>query len=185
MIFEKTGIKDVYIVKLSPYSDHRGTYLKLYEKAEFAKAGIEFSTTEHSIIFSKQNAFRGIHYQRGESQGKLIKVISGVIFDVVVDLRFDSPTFGKTLTFVLNDDDDFCVFLPKGVGHGFLSLKDNTVFDYICYGKYEPELCGTLKFDDSDLKIDWPINKNDLILSEKDKNGISLKEYIELYGRDK
>lgn len=181
-VFHETDIKGVIEIEPHKYPDSRGLYKKYYEKQIFAQNGITCTFTESSDIFSKKGALRGLHYQTVDSQSKLLHVISGVLFDVAVDLREDSETFGKYHIELLRAEEDKVLFIPEGFAHGFIALTDNTIFSYQCSGKYVPEACGGIRWDDPELAIPWPLDEwgiKEVIVTDKDKNWPTLKEYIE------
>ena len=140
--FGKTNIKGLIVIKPHMFPDDRGLYKKYYEKNIFAENGISCRFTESSDLYSKKGALRGLHYQTVDSQAKLIHVISGVLFDVALDLRENSLTFGEYHTELLKAEDNKVIFIPEGFAHGFIALTDNTVFSYQCSGRYVPEACG-------------------------------------------
>lgn len=178
--FEKTEIEGIIVVKPHMFEDHRGLYKKNYEKLEFQKNGIHCEFTESSDLYSKKGALRGLHYQTIEAQAKLIHVISGAIYDVAIDMRKDSKTFGKYHTDLLYAGDNRLLFIPEGFAHGFLALEDNTIFHYECSGKYIPEACGGILWCDQELNIKWPLKEYDIkevILTEKDKNWPTFSEW--------
>lgn len=178
--FQKTDLSGLMLIKPHLAPDGRGIYKKYYEKNIFAKNGITESFTESSDIISKKGVLRGIHYQTENPQAKLLHVICGAIFDVAVDLRKDSPTFGKWQSFFLRAEDHMALFIPGEFGHGFLCLQENTVFSYQCSGKYIPAACGGIAWDDESLSIPWPLDKIDqLILSEKDRHNLKWKDYLQ------
>lgn len=157
-------------------------YKKYYEKNVFAENGITCEFTESSDLISEKGALRGLHYQTEDSQAKLIHVISGVLFDVALDLRSESQTFGKYHAELLKAEENKVIFIPEGFAHGFIGLTDNTVFSYQCSGSYIPAACGGIRWDDPDLDIPWPLEKygvKEVIATEKDMNWPTLKEYIE------
>ena len=178
--FAKTQIADLLVIQPHIYSDDRGLYKKYYEKNAFVKNGITCVFTESSDLYSRKGALRGLHYQTEESQAKLIHVISGVIFDVALDLREDSPTFGQYHTELMKAEDEKVIFIPQGFAHGFIALRDNTVFSYQCSGKYIPNACGGIRWDDPELCIPWPLKEygvEEVIATEKDKNWPTLSDY--------
>lgn len=179
--FTKTEIEGLLIIKPHMFPDDRGLYKKYYEKNIFAEQGIKCEFTESSDLYSQKGALRGLHYQTVDSQAKLIHVISGMLFDVALDLRPESDTFGQYHTELLKAEDQKVVFIPEGFAHGFISLADVTIFSYQCSGKYVPEACGGIRWDDPDLNIPWPLQENNIehvIATEKDKTWPTLKEYI-------
>ncbi len=178
--FRKTEIADLLVIQPHMYPDARGLYKKCYEKNVFAENCITCSFTESSDLYSNKGALRGLHYQTVDSQAKLIHVISGVLFDVALDLREASPTFGKYHTELLKAEDNQVIFIPEGFAHGFIALTDNTVFSYQCSGRYVPEACGGIRWDDPELNIPWPLMEygvEKVIATEKDKNWPTLSEY--------
>ncbi len=179
--FNKTEIEGVLVIKPHMYPDVRGLYKKYYEKEIYKENGITCEFTESSDLYSKKGALRGLHYQTKDSQAKLIHVISGTLFDVALDLREDSTTFGKYHTELLKAEENKVIYIPEGFAHGFISLTDNTIFSYQCSGKYIPEACGGIVWNDDSLNIPWPINEygiTEVIATDKDKNWPSLYEYI-------
>ena len=178
--FKLTDIEDVIVIQPHLFSDDRGIYKKCYEKNVFAENGILCKFTESSDICSKKGALRGLHYQNGESQAKLIHVVKGVLFDVALDLREDSRTFGKYHIELLKDEEHKVIYIPEGFAHGFISLTDDTIFSYQCSGKYAPEACGGIRWNDPELDIPWPLTEyavENVITTEKDKNWPTLAEY--------
>lgn len=186
--FHKTEIDGVMIIEPHMFPDTRGLYEKHYEKRIFAKNGIIFEFTESSDLFSRKGALRGLHYQNEESQAKLVRVIQGVLFDVALDLRNGSPTFGKYHTELLDGRKRSAVFIPEGFAHGFLSLTDDTVFSYQSSGRYIPEACGGIRWDDPGLNIPWPLSEygiDHVVATEKDQSWPTLREYIEKMEKQK
>lgn len=178
--FEKTEIEGLVIIKPHMYLDNRGLYKKCYEKNIFKQNGIDVEFSETSDIYSDKGVLRGLHYQTEESQAKLIHVISGALFDVALDLREHSKTYGKYHAELLKSEENRVLFIPEGFAHGFVSLTDKTVFSYQCSGRYIPEACGGIRWDDADLKIPWPLKEfgiNKVITTEKDSNWPTLEQY--------
>lgn len=178
--FHKTEIPGLLIIEPHIFPDNRGLYKKNYEKFIFVENGITCEFTESSDLYSKKGALRGLHYQTVDSQAKLIHVICGALFDVAVDLRSDSPTFGKYRTELLDESNQKFEFIPEGFAHGFIALTDNTVFSYQCSGRYVPEACGGIRWDDPTLNIPWPLKEygiERLIATDKDKNWPTFEEY--------
>ena len=185
--FHETEIPGLLIIQPHLFPDDRGIYKKNYEKYIYSEQGITCTFTESSDLYSKKGALRGLHYQTVESQAKLIHVIQGVLFDVAVDLRTDSPTFGRYKAELLNENNHRVMFIPEGFAHGFIALTDDTIFSYQCSGRYIPEACGGIRWDDPDLNIPWPLKEygiKDIIATEKDKNWPTFKEYMKLYKGD-
>ena len=180
-IFHKTEMEGLLIIEPHMYPDERGLYKKCYEKNVFAKNGITCTFTETSDLYSTKGALRGLHYQTEQSQAKLIHVVAGALFDVALDLRENSPTFGQYHTEFLCAQENKVVFIPEGFAHGFIALEDNTVFSYQCSGAYIPQACGGIRWNDEQLNIPWPLEKfgiTKVITTEKDKMWPCLSEYI-------
>ena len=169
MEFQETSLKGAYLIKPQVFQDERGFFLENYSKKIFTEAGIEadFVQDNHSLSVTK-GTLRGLHFQNPDhAQAKLVRVTKGAAYDVIVDLRKDSPTFGKWEGFELRDDNFYMLFVPRGFAHGFCTLADYTEFQYKCDNFYNPESESGILWNDPDLKIYWPI-KNP-ILSQKDK----------------
>ena len=176
MEFTKTTLKDVYLIKPQVFGDNRGFFLESYSKKKFEEAGINsnFVQDNHSKS-EKKGTLRGLHFQTSPyAQAKLLRVVNGSIYDVVVDLRKDSETFGKWEGFELTADNFKMLFVPRGFAHSFMTLEDNTEVLYKADNLYQPEAEGGIAWNDPDLKIDWPIQ--DPILSDRDKKWPNLKD---------
>lgn len=184
----ETPLEGVYIIETKVFSDERGFFLESYNKKEFEELGIyiNFVQDNHSLSL-KAGTLRGIHFQlEPKAQTKLVRCIKGAIYDVVVDLRKGSPTFGKWISVILTEDNKRQLLIPKGFGHAFLTLVPNTEVLYKVDEYYSPEHDRSLRWDDPDLNVDWPIK--DPLLSPKDKGAPTLREIIEelnfYYGRN-
>lgn len=180
--FMKTEIDGLLLITPHLYQDPRGTYKKYYEKNVYAENGITCEFTESSDLYSKKGALRGLHYQIADSQAKLIHVISGILFDVALDLRNGSPTFGRYHTELMKASENKTLFIPEGFAHGFVALTDNVIFSYQCSGRYNPAECGGIRWNDPDLSIPWPLDEygiQEMILTDKDRNWPTLAEYVE------
>lgn len=177
MNYTETFLKGVYIIEPQVFNDKRGYFFECFKKAEFeAKIGaVDFIQDNESK--SQRGVLRGLHYQKGEfSQTKLVRVIKGCVLDVAVDLRKSSPTFGKHVMVELSEDNKRQLFIPRGFAHGFLVLSDEAVFTYKVDNVYAPQSEASVKWNDTDLGIQWPIDETELIISEKDQNA---KSFIE------
>lgn len=182
---EKTNIDGVLLVKPHLFFDERGLYKKYYEKEQLREQGISVDFTEASDLYSTKGVLRGLHYQEEYSQAKLIHIIQGAIYDVAVDLRPGSKTFGKHYGALLDSKTQESIFIPEGFAHGFISLTEQTIFSYMCSGKYCPEYCGGIVWDDEELAIRWPLKEygiSKVICTEKDKNWPTFREYCEQRG---
>lgn len=178
--FNTTNINDVIIIETHQFNDERGLYNKIYEETIFAENGIKSKFTESSDIYSKKGVLRGLHYQNNYSQAKLIHVLKGVLFDVALDLRRESITFGKFFATKLIDKEHKSIYIPEGFAHGFISLSDETIFSYMCSGKYDPSSCGGIIWNDKELNIPWPLEEyeiEEIIATNKDKNWPTFSEY--------
>lgn len=164
-----TSIKDVKLIKPHFFEDKRGCFVKSFEKEIFQKQGIDFHCWEVMESRSEKGTLRGLHFQNKYSQAKIVRVVSGQVYDVVVDLRKESSTFGKWQGFYLDDNNKHVLYVPKGFAHGFLVLSDKAIFSYIADEKYSPQNDSGIIWNDKQLNISWPIDKvESLIISEKD-----------------
>ena len=177
-IFNETDLKGAYVIDNFSVGDNRGRFTKCYVKEVYEEAGINFNLSETFLSSSAKNVIRGIHFQRNNPQAKLVSVPKGKVYDVIVDLRVDSPTFKQWRGFELSEENARALYIPKGFGHGFLSLEDNTLMLYQCDGKYDKETDSGIRYDDKDIGITWPISREDEIHSERDLSLESLKEYM-------
>lgn len=173
--FEKTSIDGVFIITPKVFGDNRGYFMETYKQSDFEEAGICCNFVQDNQSKSRRGVLRGLHFQKTHSQAKLVRVIKGEVFDVAVDLRKDSPTFGKYVGAILSEDNKKQFFIPKGFAHGFLVLSDEAEFVYKCDDLYHPEDEGGLIYNDKDIAIDWP-KVPEILLSEKDKNFPTLAE---------
>ena len=169
MTFEKTPLKDCFILTPDVYKDHRGLFLESYRKDKFNEAtGLDLDFVQDNQSVSSKGVLRGLHFQSGEfAQAKLVRVIYGEVLDVVVDLRPESPTFKQTYEIILSDKNQHQLFIPQGFAHGFITLSETSVFSYKCDRFYYPGSESGVIYNDPDLAIDWGFPENELILSEK------------------
>ena len=175
--FIKTKIKDLYIIEPKVFDDDRGYFMESYNRKDFLEAGLDTVFVQDNESKSKKGVLRGLHFQTKHTQGKLVRVSMGEVYDVAVDLRKDSPTYGKWEGVILSSENKRQLYIPKGFAHGFLVLSDEAVFNYKCSDFYSPEYDGGLLWNDSDVGIDWPLDKvEEVIISEKDKKQPELKE---------
>jgi len=165
---EKLSLKDAFVLKPQEFCDIRGTLYKVYTEAMLAEFGVKPYFHEEYLTVSKKGVLRGLHYQSGEhSQGKLVRCVDGEIYDVILDLRKGSPTFGKWAGLVLSARNMLSLFVPRGFAHGFVALTDDATMLYKADNSYFPDKeCGVL-WNDPQLKINWGVT--DPIISEKDK----------------
>ena len=179
MKLHKTKLDDCYLLENSTFSDDRGSFTIKYNSKELKNMGLNFKWTQENESTSLKNVLRGLHIQPNTPQTKLVYVNTGRIIDAVVDLRTDSPTFGKCETFILDADDDFSLYVPAGFAHGFMTLCESKVCYKIGTNDYNPADEVSIDLFDKDLGIDWP--KECAIINDKDKFGISYQAYVENY----
>ena len=179
---EKTFINNLIIIKPKKFEDERGYFFESYNFLEFKKFGIKLNFVQDNHSKSKKGVLRGLHFQRKHPQGKLIRVIKGKIFDVAVDLRKKSETFGKWFGLILSEENSLQFYIPPEFAHGFLSLQDDTEVIYKCSDYYYPEYDSGIIWNDETLNINWPLEQIDkLIISEKDKNLPKFIDYKEFF----
>ena len=172
-----TDIPDIKIIEPKVFGDSRGFFYESFNARQFHETtglDIEFVQDNHSK--SGLGVLRGLHYQIEQPQGKLVRVVSGKVFDVAVDARKSSPTFGRWVGEILSADNCRQLWVPPGFAHGFLVLADETEFLYKTTDYYAPEHERTIQWDDADLAIDWPVDGLELRLSDKDQHGVSFAE---------
>lgn len=174
----KTDIEGVVIIEPKVFGDNRGYFFESFNAREFeAQTGQKIDFVQDNESKSCYGVVRGLHFQKGDkAQSKLVRVVSGAVLDVAVDIRPDSPTFGKYVSEELTAENHRQFFIPKGFAHGFAVLSPEAVFQYKCDEFYCPEAEGAIAWDDPDLAIDWRIPAEDVVLSEKDKKHPRLKE---------
>ena len=175
--FTETGIDDMFVVEPTVFEDNRGYFMETYHEKDFKDAGHDLTFVQDNQSKSAKGVLRGLHLQVNYPQGKLVRVIKGEVFDVGVDLRADSPTYGKWFGEILSDENKKQLYIPPKFAHGFLVLSDEAEFVYKCTEFYHGEDESGIKWDDEDIAIDWPLDGIDeVILSDKDKQWMSLKE---------
>lgn len=168
--FLKTDIDGVIIVETKVFGDNRGYFMETYEERKFAEGGITAKFVQDNQSKSVKGVLRGMHLQKEHPQAKLVRVIKGEVYDVAVDLRKDSVTFGKYVGVFLSAENKKQFFIPRGFAHGFLVISDEAEFVYKCDEFYYPEDEEAFIWNDETIGIDWPINRiENVILSEKDK----------------
>ena len=178
----ETYIKGVFIIEPKVFGDERGYFLESWSQRDFNAAVREIDFVQDNESKSRYGVLRGLHYQKGEySQSKLVRVVSGRVLDVAVDIRVGSPTFGKHVAVELSGENHRQFFIPKGFAHGFAVLSEEAVFQYKCDRLYAPQAEGAIAWDDPELGIDWKIPASDIILSEKDRQHPRLSEVTDLF----
>ena len=165
----KTEIEGLLIIEPRVFEDKRGYFFESWSKDAFENAGLDINFVQDNQSFSSKGVVRGLHFQNPPfAQGKLVRVLKGSVLDVAVDIRKNSPTYGKYFSIHLSGENKTMFWIPPGFAHGFSTLEDNTIFSYKCSGVYNKESEGSLLWNDTDLNIDWKI-KNPII-SKKDQN---------------
>ena len=172
--FIATEIPGVIIIEPTVFGDSRGYFMETYQAEEFAAAGIPGPFVQDNQSKSTRGVLRGLHFQKRHQQAKLVRAISGQIFDVAVDLRRGSATYGRWVGVVLSAENRRQLYIPRGFAHGFQVLSEQAVFAYKCGDVYHPEDEGGLRYDDADIGIVWP-GQDTPILSEKDQNWPALR----------
>lgn len=164
------------IIEPTVFGDDRGFFLESWNAAAFANAGLDIAFLQDNHSRSQKGVLRGLHFQNPGPQGKLVRVVSGAVFDVAIDLRRSSPGFGKWVGVELSAENKRMFWVPAGFAHGFLTLRDGTDFLYKCDAPYAPDNEHSLAWDDPDLAIAWPTDGLEVQLSAKDRQGKSLSE---------
>ncbi len=170
----QTHIDGLVIIEPTVYGDTRGYFMESFSEKRFREKVCDVKFVQENESKSKYGVVRGLHYQNPPySQAKLVRVIKGVVWDVAVDIRRESPTFGQHVAIELSEENKRQLFIPKGFAHGFSVLSDEAIFQYKCDNYYHPESEGAILWNDPQLNIDWKIPKEEIILSEKDmKNNL-------------
>lgn len=170
MELQKTPLKDCFILKPKVFRDERGSFYETYNQQLFQKiTGLKINFVQDNQSISTRGVLRGLHYQKGGmAQAKLVRVIKGKILDIVVDIRKDSETFGKSFSVVLDDVENLQLFVPRGFAHGFITLSEQSIFAYKCDNFYDKTSEGGIIYNDATLALDWHLSKEEFIISEKD-----------------
>lgn len=171
----KTKLEGAIIIEPKVFGDHRGFFMETFQKSRYIEAGITLDFVQDNHSRSSKGVLRGLHFQKTKPQGKLVRVVQGEVFDVAVDIRQDSPTYGQWEGVLLTEENKRQFYVPPGFAHGFVVLSDTADFEYKCTDYYDPSDEGSLLWNDPDLAIDWPIK--DVQLSEKDQNAPSFVDF--------
>ncbi|MCM1517685.1 MAG: dTDP-4-dehydrorhamnose 3,5-epimerase [Pseudoflavonifractor sp.] len=167
----KTDIEGPLIIEPRIFGDSRGYFFESYSEREFRKHVADVTFVQDNESRSRRGVLRGLHFQKPPfAQSKLVRVVTGAVLDVAVDLRRGSPTFGRHVAVELTGDNHRQFFIPRGFAHGFSVLSDDVIFQYKCDNFYAPESEGAIAWDDPALDIDWRLNPDDIILSDKDRH---------------
>jgi dTDP-4-dehydrorhamnose 3,5-epimerase len=175
MIVESTSLPDVLLIKPDLFGDSRGYFLESWNRQRYAEAGLDRDFVQDNLSLSRQGILRGLHFQNPSPQGKLVQVLKGEVFDVAVDIRTGSPTFGQCYGVTLSEENHFQLWVPEGFAHGFCVTSDMALFAYKCTDFYNPAAEFSLRFDDPDIGIAWPVREP--ALSAKDQAGRLLKDF--------
>ena len=188
--FNKCSIEGLYEIQPKIFGDNRGYFLETYSEKDFFAAGLKMKFVQDNQSSSTKGVLRGLHFQKAHPQGKLVRSLYGQVYDVAVDLRYDSPTFGKYYGLILDCEKQNMFYIPEGFAHGFCVLTDLAVFAYKCTDFYHPEDEGGIMWNDASIGIDWesvlPGISNSANLSEKDKKHSPFsfdKKYFDINGR--
>ncbi len=172
----ETDILGVVIFESPIYRDDRGHFQETYNERQFLELGLPIDWKQDNLSLSRKNVVRGLHYQLIQPQGKLVRVVSGAVFDVAVDIRRNSPTFGKHVSIELSAENGLAFYIPVGFAHGFAALTEGACFAYKVTDFYEPSGDRTMLWNDPELGIQWPVASEDAIISAKDLQGKLLRD---------
>lgn len=176
--FIETSIAGLYLIECKVFGDHRGYLMETYCKKDFDQAGLTMDFVQDNESKSKKGVLRGLHYQSKQAQGKLVRVIKGEVYDVAVDLREGSATFGQWEGVYLSEANKRQFYVPEGFAHGFLVLSEEAIFAYKCTDYYAPDYEGGIMWNDPDIGVEWPLDRiHQPILSEKDQVQESFKAF--------
>lgn len=180
MELQKTPLKDCFLLKPSVFQDNRGLFYETYNQKLFEKiTGIKVNFVQDNQSVSSKGVLRGLHFQNGEmAQAKLVRVVKGKVLDIVVDIRKNSETFGKSFSVILDDVENQQLFVPKGFAHGFITLSQQSIFSYKCDNYYDKASEGGIIYNDATLALDWHLPKEEFIISEKDLQLPSFRDAI-------
>lgn len=180
MEITESNLKGVFVIKPKVFEDSRGYFFESYSQKLFKEAGLDLNFVQDNQSLSQKGVLRGLHFQNNpHAQGKLVRVITGAVFDVAVDIRKSSPTYGKWFGLELSAQNKWMMYIPEGFAHGFVTLEDNTIFSYKCTNFYNKASEDCLLWNDPDIGIDWKIS--DPMLSEKDLQGKRIKDFNSLF----
>ena len=177
----KTEIEGVFVIEPQVFGDERGYFFESFNAERFlAETGVEVTFVQDNESLSKRGVLRGLHFQREPyAQAKLVRVVRGRVLDIAVDMRKDSPTFGRYVAVELSGENHRQMFIPKGFAHGYIALEDDTVFQYKCDEYYHPEVEDGIAWNDPQIGIEWPLSEDEITLSDKDRKHPTLKELCE------
>ena len=181
MIVTETNLAGCFIIEPIVFNDERGFFYESFHKTKFAeKTGLDIEFVQDNQSRSQKGALRGLHFQENEfAQAKLVRVVKGKVLDVVVDLRKESQTFGKSFSIILSGENNLQLYVPRGFAHGFYVLENETIFNYKCDNYYHKEAEKGIRYNDSDLAIDWSLKDEKVILLEKDRQLMTFKQFCQ------
>jgi len=179
MIVEETKLKGCFLIEPTVFKDSRGYFFESFNQQKFNESiGLNINFIQDNESFSVKGTLRGLHYQKGEfAQAKLVRVIKGIVLDIAVDIRKNSPTFGEHISLELSEDNRQQLFIPRGFAHGFVVLSETAIFSYKCDNFYKKESEGGIIYNDKSLNIDWKLDESEFIISDKDLRLPSFKEF--------
>ena len=177
MKVEKTIFDDAYVLKPRVFGDDRGYFHEVYHKEKFKSIGLDVEFVQDNLSFSTKGILRGMHFQWNPHQGKLVRAVKGSVYDVIVDIKKGSPTFGKWYGVELSDENHKMFWVPPGYAHSFLVLSDDAIVEYKCTGVWNGESEGSILYNDPTIGVEWPLSE--VIVSEKDMAGMTLQEWQE------
>jgi len=173
----RSRLSGVLTIEPQVFGDQRGYFMESWQAQRYREAGIQETFVQSNVSKSAQGVLRGLHFQNPHAQGKLVSVLAGEVFDVAVDIRRGSPTFGQHESIIISEDNHKQFYVPPGFAHGFCVLSESATFCYMCTDYYHAECDASLKWDDPELAIDWPITSPSL--SEKDSKALKLSDFYE------
>jgi dTDP-4-dehydrorhamnose 3,5-epimerase len=175
----RTKLAGAIIIEPKVFGDHRGFFLETYQRDRYIEADISLDFIQDNHSRSSKGVLRGLHFQKTKPQGKLVRVVRGEVFDVVVDIREGSPTFGQWEGVLLNEENKRQFYVPPGFAHGFVTLSDTADFEYKCTDYYDPSDEGAIRWNDPEIGIEWPVDYPQL--SDKDACAPLLKDMIQVF----
>ncbi|MHA2339566.1 MAG: dTDP-4-dehydrorhamnose 3,5-epimerase [Candidatus Hodarchaeales archaeon] len=183
MLIKEGNLRDVYEIQLTPKEDNRGFFMRIYDYDIFKKFSLNKNWVQENHSMTKiKGTIRGFHFQFPPfAETKLIRVINGELFDVILDLRKDSPTFGKWDSNILSAENRKMLYIPRGFAHAICTLTDNCDLIYKVDNYFSPDHEGTIKYDDPELQVDWPLDREPTV-SERDSKALSFNDFVEKYG---
>ena len=175
----KTKLDGAIIIEPTVFGDQRGFFMETYRKTHYQEVGIGLEFVQDNHSRSSKGVLRGLHFQKTKPQGKLVRVVRGEVFDVAVDIREGSPTFGQWEGVILTEENKRQFYVPPGFAHGFVTLSDTADFEYKCTDYYDPSDEGVIRWNDPEIGIEWPVNEPQL--SDKDANASLLTDLIKAF----